>query len=1102
MAQKVKGITVEIDGNVQPLNKRLKEVTDTAKKLDSELRVIDRLLKLDPSNTTLLTQKQKLLADSIANTRIKLKELTTAQEQAKAQLERGEIGADQYRALERDVIRAQNSLKYFESQAKQVDEALEQAENESKQTGKAFDEMGDAAQKSGKDMKTLSTGGVVLGTMLGNLASRLIEWAGSAATFLTDAVEETKEFRSDLSKLEQNAKAAGTGIGDVTDDLEYFVAITDETDSSVEALSNLLKAGFTGETLTDAVNNLSGAVVAFPDTLKIESLADSLQETLATGEATGQYGELLERLGVNLDDFNAGLQKCTTSAEKQQYAVDILAKNGMADLNAQYKEANADLIAYSTAQTRYTETLSKVGAAMQPVMTALTDTKTLLLEGMIPALETAGQALSEKLASPSVQNAFKKLGEGLANVASAFANFAVFIIENGDTIVKTIISIGVGIAAWKITNTVININKMAKELGSLKEAFQQAIPSIKKMGDAIKASTSATIIGAIATIVMIVAQIAESFLGASDATEDFKSDMASLKEEAEGMATEFAATQETLAINGETMRGLVSDIQALDTSIKSGNLSAAEMAAAQGQLAAKTAEYNAAAGEAVLKIDAATGAIDGSTSALADNTEALIENARKAAEIEALQKAFGAQTEAQAQQATQLAEIDKYYDQLSDEQKKYIDQMKEEGVSVEALSNLWYASPIWGGQVNNEIRGIVEGLEDSIDVEKAAGEQVEYYTEKVGESAAADAQRKNAIEETSDSLENLTEAQALQLIRMQENGQALDEEQTKQLDTYKAKNEEQYNSLAELVQKEQELQQKRLEILTNSNDAISYEDQISLEDRLANYQNNSQKILEYENGLASLRQRALEEGNTEAGQAMQAYLDTLGDYSVESMGIIHQLITEYGEGGGDMFVALANEYMNAVDSKAPQVNAKSKQAGSNMESSVGEGIAENDAAQTEFESSMQETVDNVSAMVGADGPFYWLGIGIINRLASGMRDMAWKLYDVADNVVSTLKSKFNFEISVSSTGRGAKFQGFATGGIISREQIVRVAERGPEAIIPLDRLGGIIQGVLDNNGGGSGGNTYQLNVYTSDLSDGAQVRLFKNFSKWAGRRLD
>lgn len=1070
MAQRIKGITVEIGGDTQPLNKALKDVSKTAASLNSELRIIDKLLKLDPTNTTLLAQKQEVLAKSIENTTKKLNALKSAQEQAKAQLERGEIGADQYRVLERQVISTENSLNRLQNEAQQTDEALNNA--------------GDAAQKTGKDMNSLSVGGVALGTVLGNVATKLLEFAGSAVTFLTDAVEETKEFRSDLSKLEQNAKAAGTGIDDVTDDLEYFVAITDETDSSVEALSNLLKAGFTGETLTDAVNNLSGAVVAFPDTLKIESLADSLQETLATGEATGQYGELLERLGVNLEDFNKGLQKCTTSAEKQQYAVDILAKNGMADLNAQYKEANADLIAYSTAQTRYTEMLSKVGAAMQPVMTALTDTKTLLLEGMIPALETTGQALSEKLASPSVQNSFKKLGEGLAEVASAFANFAVFIIENGEMIIKIIGSIAAGFVAWKISSII-------QSMGGLKAAFQAIIPAIKNMGKAITAVSSSTIIGALVTVASIIATIAESFLGASDATETFKDEMASLKDEAEGMATEFAATQETLAINGETMRGLVTDIQALDSSIKSGNLSAAEMAVAQGQLAAKTAEYNAAAGEEVLKIDAATGAIDGSTSALADNTEALIENARKAAEIEALQKAFEAQAEAQAQQATQLAEIDKYYDQLSDEQKKYIDQMKEEGVSVEALSNLWYASPIWGGQVNNEIRGIVEGLEDSIDAEKAAGEQAEYYTEKVGESAAADAQRKNAIDETNEALSGLGEAEAIYLMQRLANNEELSQSDQDALDLWKSNNAERAAELEEQLAREKEIYQARVDAATDMNNKIDLSNQTSLKQATENLEHNTQVTQEMVANLDSLYGKIPE--------SLYTYLEEAG---TDQARLISQLANEMEGGGSDVATRFVNAYLAAINAGKSPAEAAAYAFGSDTQTSAGQGIDSNKAAQTEFESTMQETVDNVSAMIGADGPFYWLGIGIINRLASGMRDMAWKLYDVADNVVNTLKSKFNFEISVSSTGRGAKFQGFATGGIISREQIVRVAERGPEAIIPLDRLGGIIQGVLDNNGGGSGGNTYQLNVYTSDLSDGAQVRLFKNFSKWAGRRLN
>ena len=1069
MAQRIKGITVEIGGDTQPLNKALKDVSKTAASLNSELRIIDKLLKLDPTNTTLLAQKQEVLARSIENTTKKLNALKSAQEQAKAQLERGEIGADQYRVLERQVISTENSLNRLQNEAQQTDEALNNA--------------GDAAQKTGKDMNSLSVGGVALGTVLGNVATKLLEFAGSAVTFLTDAVEETKEFRSDLSKLEQNAKAAGTGIDDVTDDLEYFVAITDETDSSVEALSNLLKAGFTGETLTDAVNNLSGAVVAFPDTLKIESLADSLQETLATGEATGQYGELLERLGVNLEDFNKGLQKCTTSAEKQQYAVDILAKNGMADLNAQYKEANADLIAYSTAQTRYTEMLSKVGAAMQPVMTALTDTKTLLLEGMIPALETTGQALSEKLASPSVQNSFKKLGEGLAEVASAFANFAVFIIENGEMIIKIIGSIAAGFVAWKISSII-------QSMGGLKAAFQAIIPAIKNMGKAITAVSSSTIIGALVTVASIIATIAESFLGASDATETFKDEMASLKDEAEGMATEFAATQETLAINGETMRGLATDIQALDSSIKSGNLSAAEMAVAQGQLAAKTAEYNAAAGEEVLKIDAATGAIDGSTSALADNTEALIENARKAAEIEALQKAFEAQTEAQAQQATQLAEIDKYYDQLSDEQKKYIDQMKEEGVSVEALSNLWYASPIWGGQVNNEIRGIVEGLEDSIDAEKAAGEQAEYYTEKVGESAAADAQRKNAIDETNEALSGLGEAEAICFMQRLANNEELSQSDQEALDLWKSNNAERAEDLEQAIQHEAELHQQRVDAASQADRLIAESQNESLTRQASIIEQNTELTKQFIEDQEFLRQQL---------PGMSKYIDQLTEADAVSL---RRNIEDWDNGGKEKIERFFAAQEAALNINAPGFEQDLCETEKEAMAKGAQGITDSEEITNAATEEMNSTVDAMRAIVTDDGNFYYLGIGIINRLTSGMRDMAWKLYDVADNVVNTLKSKFNFEISVSSTGRGAKFQGFATGGIISREQIVRVAERGPEAIIPLDRLGGIIQGVLDNNGGGSGGNTYQLNVYTSDLSDGAQVRLFKNFSKWAGRRLN
>lgn len=1067
MAQRIKGITVEIGGDTQPLNKALKDVSKTAASLNSELRIIDKLLKLDPTNTTLLAQKQEVLAKSIENTTKKLNALKSAQEQAKAQLERGEIGADQYRVLERQVISTENSLNRLQNEAQQTDEALNDA--------------GDAAQKAGKDMNSLSVGGVALGTVLGNVATKLLEFAGSAVTFLTDAVEETKEFRSDLSKLEQNAKAAGTGIDDVTDDLEYFVAITDETDSSVEALSNLLKAGFTGETLTDAVNNLSGAVVAFPDTLKIESLADSLQETLATGEATGQYGELLERLGVNLEDFNKGLQKCTTSAEKQQYAVDILAKNGMADLNAQYKEANADLIAYSTAQTRYTEMLSKVGAAMQPVMTALTDTKTLLLEGMIPALETTGQALSEKLASPSVQNSIKKIGEFLGGAAKAFADFAIFVIENGEVILTVVGSIAAGFAAWKISSIIGNV---VKSLGTFVTAIKNAASGAISAIQSINAASMSTIIGAIVTVVSLVISFASELGKASDEMEELKSASQDLSGSIEDTAITFNESEAAYAATKNIADDLLATMMRYNDELKQGNHSETEAAAKRQMLAQVTAQYNSTVGGTAATINEATGLLNESTVEIQNNTEALLKNARAQAYQEAFTDIMREQIEIEKNRIMAVETIQKNMGDLTEEQQNYINGLIEAGSWTELASEFQYS---W----NKELKSASDVLSDAGEQEKRTAENMEYLTKAANENGIAFNGNTEDVNENTEAVSELTEQEAIYFMQRLANNEELSQSDQDALDLWKSNNAERAAELEEQLAREKEIYQARVDAATDMNNKIDLSDQTSLKQATENLEHNKQVTQEMVADLDSLYGKIPE--------SLYTYLEEAG---TDQARLISQLADEMEGGGSDLATRFVNAYLAAINVGKSPAEAAAYAFGSDTQTSAGQGIDSNKAAQTEFESSVQEAVDNVSAMIGADGPFYWLGIGIINRLASGMRDMAWKLYDVADNVVSTLKSKFNFEISVSSTGRGAKFQGFATGGIISREQIVRVAERGPEAIIPLDRLGGIIQGVLDNNGGGSGGNTYQLNVYTSDLSDGAQVRLFKNFRKWAGRRLN
>lgn len=124
MAGKIAGITIEIGGDVKPLNKALEGVNKKSKDLQSELKDVNKLLKFDPKNTELLAQKQTLLSKSITNTKEKLESLKKAEKQVQDQFKRGEIGEEQYRALQREIVHAEQDLKGLETQAKESNAAV------------------------------------------------------------------------------------------------------------------------------------------------------------------------------------------------------------------------------------------------------------------------------------------------------------------------------------------------------------------------------------------------------------------------------------------------------------------------------------------------------------------------------------------------------------------------------------------------------------------------------------------------------------------------------------------------------------------------------------------------------------------------------------------------------------------------------------------------------------------------------------------------------------------------------------------------------------------------------------------------------------------
>lgn len=426
--KRIKGITVEIGGDLTSLDKALKSTNDSLSNTQKNLKDVERLLKLDPKNVELLDQKQRLLAQSAEQTADKLKTIQEVLDNSTASNVRYDAWTQSFASMQGQITKTEIALESLDKKKKElqslgfaidsapmvevqqeIDSATDKLEALQKKVTDTYEEMGrpisidqfdalqreladaknaaDEAEKSFKNFNpTLEKVGSTaqdVSDKAGKVADAfapISKAAGAALTAMFATVPATDDLRTNLSRLETNAKQAGIGLDATSDALTQFNRVSGDTDASVEALSNLLMAGATESNLQRAVENLAGAATAFPDTLKIESLADSLQETIATGEATGQFAELLDRLGVSTERFNAQIGQTQDRSVRLNMAMDALANEGMADYYNAWITGNEELTKNKDATLELQTSLADLATALTPIVTMVTDFATKLLD--------------------------------------------------------------------------------------------------------------------------------------------------------------------------------------------------------------------------------------------------------------------------------------------------------------------------------------------------------------------------------------------------------------------------------------------------------------------------------------------------------------------------------------------------------------------------------------------------------------------------------------------------------------------------------------------------------------------------------------------------
>jgi len=345
-----------------------------------------------------------------------------------------------------------------EKEISKYNDALTEVAKAEKTAAKTGQTVAEVLEDMGNEAKDAEDGFTVLkgtiATFAGNVLSNLVGSLKDAAGSFLSLGESTREQRDQMSKLESASEDAGYSVDYAKDKYkDLYGVLADETATNT-AISNFMAMGAEEETLNSLLDSSVGIWAKFGDSIPLDGLAEAINHTSQLGSVQGNLADALEWSGVNVDDFNAQLEKCSTEQERQELIADTL--NGLyGDLSASYQENNKDIIEANKANANYTDTMAKLGAKVEPITTTLREGFTKLLEKILELTEDVDfsgfTAAAEKAFAILTDKVLPAVVDGLG-----------WIIDNKDTLIAGIVGIGTAFAVFKVVSLITSITTALK----------------------------------------------------------------------------------------------------------------------------------------------------------------------------------------------------------------------------------------------------------------------------------------------------------------------------------------------------------------------------------------------------------------------------------------------------------------------------------------------------------------------------------------------------------------------------------------------------------------------------------------------------------------
>nr|DAY64013.1 MAG TPA: minor tail protein [Caudoviricetes sp.] len=404
----------EFNQSISKINQNLKEYGSELKAVSSEFDAqADSMESLTAKNKVLKKQydeqsdKMKLLSDQIKKQTDyleaqakEIQQLTNEYGENSSQVQKAEKA---YANTESTISKLKTAFNETTAYANKLsseisdnDSKLDDLAKSASDASTQVEKVGDSSKQTGEKLKKTKTDVQQLKDSFNmqEAAQHVSEFASGMVESIKGAVEESKEYLKIMGSLEVSSSHLNYTTGETKQTYKQLIGVLGDTQSAATTTANLQAIGLEQSQLTQITKGAIGAWARYGDSIPIDGLAESINETIKTGTVTGNFADMLNWAGTSEDEFNEKLEQCSDNSERAQLVLDEMANQGLMKSADAWNENNKALVESNKAQDDYNEAMADFSKAVMPVFTEFTKALTTIIQIFSELPEPAQQMIA------------------------------------------------------------------------------------------------------------------------------------------------------------------------------------------------------------------------------------------------------------------------------------------------------------------------------------------------------------------------------------------------------------------------------------------------------------------------------------------------------------------------------------------------------------------------------------------------------------------------------------------------------------------------------------------------------------------------------------